>query len=46
MKIVKQHILTDQIYLPFIKYFDNKDIPNFIEELKNIFHKFIENEND
>ena len=30
--------------IPFIKYFDDKDIPNSIEELKKIYKKFIAND--
>ena len=29
--------------IPFIKYFDDKDIPNSIEKLKEIMEKIIEN---
>ena len=30
--------------MPFIKYFDDKDIPKYIEELKIIYKTFIEND--
>ena len=30
--------------IPFIKYFDDKDIPNSTEELKKIYRKLITND--